>query len=216
MPTELRPFRFATGGGTSDRARLVENARAAESMGYSTYLIADHLQDQAGPVPALATVAAVTSHLRIGTIVFNNDLRHPAVLAQDLATLDLLSEGRLEIGLGAGWNVDEYTRAGLSFDKHAVRFERMRESMAVLKGLLGDGTFSFAGRHYQIHEMDGLPKPWQRPHPPFLIGGGGRKMLEFAAREAQIVGLAPRLPLPAEPDIASCTAAATDEKVEWI
>jgi probable F420-dependent oxidoreductase len=212
-----RPFRFAVGAsGLTDRAALVDHARSAESIGYSTLLIPDHLLDQLAPLPALAAVATATTRLRLGTFVLNNDLRHPAVLAQELATVDMLSDGRLEVGLGAGWNAPEYEGAGLSFDKHAVRFARLTESLQILKGLFGDGAFSFAGQHYQITEMDGRPKPVQRPHPPFLIGGGGRKGLEFAAREAQIVGLAPRLPSGGSADIRSVLAPATDEKLDWI
>ncbi len=214
-----RPFRFAVGaGGSSDRRVLVERARLAESLGYSTFLASDHLMGQLAPLQTLSIVAEATTVLRIGTFVLNNDLRHPAVLAQELASLDLLSGGRLEIGLGAGWNIDEYRAAGLSYDRHGVRFERMTEALTVLKGLFGDGPFSFSGKHYQITEMDGHPfvKPHQRPHPPFLIGGGGRQALTFAARGAQIVGLAPRLPRPAEPDVQSLLAEATAEKVEWV
>src|SRR5206468_456136 len=161
---------------------------------YDALLISDHLLDQLAPLPALAAIAQATSRLRLGTFVLNNDLRHPAVLAQELATIDVLSEGRLEIGLGAGWNVPEYEAAGLPFDRHAVRFARMSEALQILKGLFGDAPFTFDGEHYQISQMEGWPKPVQRPHPPILIGGGGRTVLSFAARYAQIVGLAPRLP----------------------
>ncbi|SRR6266542_4183962 len=215
-----RPFRFAVGAssstGTSTRGGLIELAQTAESLGYATLLISDHLLDQFAPLPALAAIAQATTTLRLGTFVLNNDLRHPAVLAQELATVDLLSEGRLEIGLGAGWNVEEYRASGKDFDRHSVRFARMTESLHVLKGLFGDGAFTFEGEHYRITEMDGRPKPMQRPHPPFLIGGGGRTGLEFAAREAQIVGLAPRLPGGGRADIRSVLAPATDEKLAWI
>jgi probable F420-dependent oxidoreductase len=212
-----RPFRFAVGAGTStDRRALVERARLAESLGYSTFLASDHIMGQLAPLQMLSTVVEATTVLRVGTFVLNNDLRHPAVLAQELASLDLLSGGRLEIGLGAGWNIDEYRAAGLSYDRHPVRFARMSEALTVLKGLFADAPFSFAGKHYQIGAIDGLLKPHQRPHPPFLIGGGGRPALTFAAREAQIVGLAPRLPRPAEPDVQSLLAEATAEKVAWV
>jgi probable F420-dependent oxidoreductase len=212
-----RAFRFAVGsGGLQERAALVEHVRTAESMGYSTFLVADHLLDQLAPLHVLTAVAQVTTRMRLGTFVLNNDLRHPAVLAQELASLDLLSDGRLDIGLGAGWNVEEYIAAGLPFDGHGVRFGRMAESLRILKGLFGEGPFTFAGTHYEITEMNGLPKPLQKPHPPVMIGGGGKRMLEFAAREAQIVGLAPRLPSPAKPDLLSVLADATLEKVGWI
>src|SRR5437660_1245194 len=138
-----RPFRFAVStGGHKEPQALVEHARTAESMGYSTLLIADHLLDQFAPLVALAAVAQATTRLRLGTFVLNNDLRHPAVLAQELASLDVLSGGRLEIGLGAGWNIDEYRVAGLSYDRHGVRFARMTETLSVLKGLFAAGPFS--------------------------------------------------------------------------
>jgi probable F420-dependent oxidoreductase len=218
-----RPFRFlgyATSDEDVDGRTLMEQARRAESMGYSAVVLPDHLVDQPAPVPVLATVAAATEGLRIGTFVFNNDLRHPAVLAQDLATLDRLSDGRLEIGIGAGWNRPEYDAIGLPFDPVGTRVSRLAEAIAVMKGSFADGPFTFQGRYYSIIDRDGRPKPVQRPHPPFLIGGGGRRLLTLAAREAQIVGLAPRY-LPgdqAEPrrDPRSITIAASEEKLAWI
>jgi probable F420-dependent oxidoreductase len=212
------PFRFAVGAGqATDRQALIERAKRAEFLGYSTFLVSDHLLDQLAPLQTLSLVAEATTRLRIGTFVLNNDLRHPAVLAQELASLDQLSGGRLEIGLGAGWNVEEYRAAGLTYARHAQRLERLGEAVKVLKGLFAEGSsFSFAGKHYQIEEMDGRPKPYQQPHPPFLIGGGGRLGLELAAREAQIVGVAPRLPRPAQPDVESLLAPATAEKIEWV
>src|SRR6266545_3129292 len=154
-----RPFRFAVGAssstGTSTRGGLIELAQTAESLGYATLLISDHLLDQFAPLPALAAIAQATTTLRLGTFVLNNDLRHPAVLAQELATIDLLTGGRLEIGLGAGWNRLEYERAGIPFDPVGTRVGRMEEAIHVLKGLFGDGPFSFEGDHYRIVEMDG-------------------------------------------------------------
>ncbi len=211
------PFRFAIGtNGLKQRASLMEHVHTAESMGYSTVLVADHLLDQLAPLLALSAIAQATTRIRMGTFVLNNDLRHPAVLAQELATLDLLSDGRLDIGLGAGWNMSEYTAAGLEFDAYPVRFKRMSESLQILKGLLGNGKVTFAGTHYRITDMEGLPKPAQQPHPPIMIGGGGKRMLQFAAREAQIIGLAPRLPSPANADIRSVLADATAEKISWV
>jgi probable F420-dependent oxidoreductase len=130
-----------------------------------------------------------TERLRLCPLVFNNDLRHPAVLAQELATLDLLSDGRLVVGIGAGWNEPEYRSIGLPFDPPAVRISRMLEAVAILRGLFGDGPTSFEGRFYTIAELDGQPKPVQRPHPPFLIGGTRERLLRIAAREADIVGM---------------------------
>ena len=148
--------------------------------------------------------------------MFNNDLRHPAVLAQDLASIDVLSGGRLDIAIGAGWNRPEYDAIGLSFDATPVRQARLIEAIAVLKGAFGDGPFSHHGEHYTIMDLDGYPKPVQRPHPPFLIGGGGRRTLELAAREAQIVGLAPRILPGRRSDPQSITVAGTAEKIGWV
>jgi probable F420-dependent oxidoreductase len=211
-----RPFRFlAEANDVVDGKSLAEKARRAEGMGFSLLVIPDHLINQLSPVPAMATIAAATETLRVGTFVFNNDLRHPAVLAQDLASLDMLSGGRLEIGMGAGWNRPEYEAIGIPFDPVGTRVARMEEGVAVLKGLFADEPFTFKGEHYTITAMDGRPKPVQRPHPPFLIGGGGRRILECAAREANIVGLAPRIK-GGRGDPRSVTAAATAEKIEWV
>ena len=199
-----------------DGPGLAEKARRAESLGYHALVVPDHLIPQLSPVPAMAWIAAATERLRIAAFVFNNDLRHPAVLAQDLASLDVLSGGRLDVAMGAGWNRPEYDAIGLSFDPTPIRQARLIEAIAVLKGAFGEGPFSFMGEHYTITDLDGQPKPVQRPHPPFLIGGGGRKTIELAAREAQIVGLAPRLLPGPKSDPQSITVAATAEKIEWV
>jgi probable F420-dependent oxidoreductase len=213
-----RPFRFlAEARAVADGRTLAETARRAEATGIDVLVIPDHLINQLAPIPAMATAAAATERLRIGTFVINNDLRHPAVLAQDLASLDVLSGGRLEIGIGAGWNRTEYDAIGLAFDPVRTRVARLSEAVAVLKGCFADGPFSFAGAHYAIDELDGQPKPVQRPHPPVFIGGGGRRLLTLAAREADIVGLAPRLlPGGRGGDPRSITLAATEEKVGWV
>lgn len=213
----VRPFRFlAEARVISDGRALADAARRAEASGIDVLVIPDHLIDQLGPIPALATAAAATDRLRIGTFVFNNDLRHPAVLAQDLASLDVLSGGRLEIGMGAGWNEPEYRAIGLPFDPVGIRVARLGESIAVLKGSFGHGPFSFAGAYYTITELDGRPKPIQRPYPPFFVGGGGRRLLSLAGREAQIVGLAPRVLAGNRGDPRSITIAATEEKIGWL
>ena len=213
----MRPFRFlAEAVEIVDGKTLAEKARRAESIGYSVLVITDHLLEQLAPIPAMAAIAAATERLRIGTFVFNNDLRHPAVLAQDLATLDVLSGGRLEIDIGAGWNKPEYAAIGVPFEPIGTRVGRLTESIVVLKGLFGDGPFSFRGEHYTITAMDGQPKPVQRPHPPFLVGGGGRRTLALAGREAQIVSLAPRIGPGGRSDPTSITVAATEEKIGWV
>ncbi len=142
----------------------------------------DHFGDQLAPIPALAAVAAATTTLRMGSLVFGNDYRHPLVLAKEIATLDVLSDGRFEASLGAGWMRSDYDESGITYDEPRVRVERFEESVAVLNGLLRfDGPFSFEGTHYRVHEHTLLPRPVQRPGPPLIIGGGGKRVLSFAA-----------------------------------
>jgi probable F420-dependent oxidoreductase len=213
----VRPFRFlADARGIGSVRDLAETARRAEAVGIDTLVVPDHLIPQLSPIPALAVVAAVSDRLRIAAFVHNNDLRHPAVLAQDLASLDVLSEGRLDVAIGAGWNRPEYEAIGMAFDRAPVRQARLAEAITVLRGCFGPERFSFAGEHYTITDHDGQPKPVQRPHPPFLIGGGGRRTLELAAREANIVGLAPRILPNGAPDPRSVTVEGTREKIDWV
>ncbi len=190
-----RPFRFGVLGehiGTRDG--LIGTARAAEEMGYATFLIRDHFIEppfghQLAPFAALATVAAVTETLRIGTLVFANDYRPPVILAKEAATLDLLSGGRFELGIGTGFLKAEYDQAGIAFDLPGARVDRFAESLTVLKGLFADAPFTFSGEHYRLTDFDSFPKPVQRPHPPLLVGAGGKRMLSIAAREADIIGI---------------------------
>jgi probable F420-dependent oxidoreductase len=213
----VKPFRFLADAFDATSAHeLGERARAAEDLGVTTFVLPDHLVPQLAPIPYLATVAALTERLRIGAFVHNNDLRHPAVLAQELATLDVLSGGRLDVAIGAGWNEPEYRAIGLPFDPVRVRGARLAEAISVIKGCFREGAFSFTGEHYTINDYDAHPKPVQRPHPPFFIGGGGRRTLELAGREAEIVGLAPRILSEQRGDPSSITWAATEEKLEWV
>ena len=217
MANSTQPFQFlADARDIASGAELTATARRAEAIGYHELVIPDHLIPQLGPITAMAWIAAATERLRIAAFVLNNDLRHPVVLAQELASLDVLSGGRLDIAIGAGWNRPEYDAIGLPFDPTPVRQARLAESIAVLKGAFGPPPFSFAGEHYTIAELDGQPKPVQQPHPPFLIGGGGRKTLELAGREAQIVGLAPRILPGIKADPRSITVEGTAEKIEWV
>ena len=143
------------------------------------------------PLPALQAVADATTTLRVTQLVLAADFRHPAVLAKELATVDVLSGGRLEVGIGAGWKQEEFEQAGIAFDKASVRIERLEEYTIVLKGLFGEPPFRFAGTHFTVSELDGTPKPVQRPRPPIMIGGGGPKVLTVAARQADIVQILP-------------------------
>lgn len=185
-----RPFRFGVQADNApDRKTWVDLARRCEDSGYSSLTMPDHFGDQLAPIPALQAAADATSTLRVGALVFDNDYKHPVVLAKELATIDLLSEGRLELGIGAGWMVSDYEQSGIPYDRAGVRVDRFVEGLAVLKGAFGDGPFSFEGEHYTITGYNGLPKPIQKPYPPILIGGGGKRVLSIAAREADIIGI---------------------------
>jgi probable F420-dependent oxidoreductase len=202
--------------GTS-RKDWLEKIRKAEDLGFSTIAMPDHFGDQLGPVPALMTVAE-NSNLRVGTLVFDNDYKHPVVLAKECATIDLLSEGRLELGIGAGWMKTDYEQSGMPYDLPKVRVDRFEEGLKVFKGAFADGPFSFEGKHYTITNYEGFPKPVQKPHPPILIGAGGKRMLGIAAREADIIGINPNL---AAGEInmevgKDGTAERADQKLAWV
>lgn len=219
-----RRFRFGVINETPLTAtRWLAHVRHLEDLGYATFLIRDHFVpdffgEQFAPLIALTAVAAATTRLRVGTIVIDNDYRHPVTLAKEAATLDLLSDGRLELGLGAGWLEREYAAAGMRYDRAGVRIERLAESIRVLKGLFGEGAFSFDGDHYRIEQLDVFPKPVQRPHPPILIGGGKRRVLTMAGREADIVGILTTSVATGTviDDPAERLVPAIREKLEWI
>ena len=191
--SSTHPFRFGIQVSKADTAAgWAELARRAEGNGFSVLTMPDHFDDQLAPVPALMAAAAATTSLRVGALVFDNDYKHPVVLAKELATIDVLSEGRLEIGLGAGWMISDYEQAGMPYDAAGVRIDRFVEGVQIIRGLLGPEPFSFTGQHYTISGMNGLPKPVQA-RPPLLIGGGGKRVLGIAAREADIVGINPSM-----------------------
>lgn len=219
-----RPFRFGfqthrLPEGSRDWA---DHARKVEDLGYSTLFVPDHFGAQLSPIVSLMAAADATTDLRVGTLVFGNDYRHPVVLAKDAASLDVLSDGRFELGLGAGWMNTDYEQAGIAHDTPAVRVDRMEEAVAVLKGLFADGPFSYEGEHYKISGLDGQPKPTktfgQKPGPPLLIGGGGKRVLSIAGREADIVGINPALRSgQVDTDTArNGSAADTDRKLQWV
>ncbi len=211
----MLPFRFLADASAIVPGReLAEGARRAEAMGYHALVIPDHLLRQLSPLVAMTAVAAATSTLRVGAFVLNNDLRHPAVLAQDLAAIDVVSDGRLDVAIGAGWNQPEYAAIGITFDPTPVRQARLAEAVTVIKRCLSGEQFSFSGEHYQITDYTGQPSV-QRPHPPVMIGGGGRRTLMLAGREADIVGLAPRVGSNGL-DARSLTLEATKEKLAWV
>lgn len=211
-----RPFRFGVQAATAaDRKTWVDLARRVEDVGFSVLAMPDHFDEQLAPMPALMCAAAVTTELRVGALVWDNDFKHPVVLGKELATMDLLSDGRVEIGIGAGWEATDYEASGIPFDPPGVRVDRFVESISILKKHFADGAFSQVGEHYEVNNLDGFPKPVQKPHPPLLIGAGGPRMLKIAAREADIVGVNPTLTAGHvnEEVVASMTAEAVDAKV---
>lgn len=195
MSSGQRPFRFGIQfAGASTKTEWADQARTAEALGYDILVMPDHLDEQFAIGPALVAVAEATTTLRIGTLVLQNDLRHPALLAKEAATLDVLSDGRYELGLGAGGSLMlDYEWAGIRFDSPGTRVSRLDESVRILKALFAEGPLTFAGQYYTITELEGHPKPVQQPHPPILIAGGGPRMLSLAAREADIVSIFPTM-----------------------
>jgi len=189
----MHPFRF---GVTASHARSGEAwtalAQRAEELGYSSLLVPDHLTAQLSPISAIAMAAAVTTRLRVGGFVFANDFRHPLILAREAATLDLLSNGRLELGIGAGWRTGDYRQLGMAYDPPGRRIDRLVEATGIIKRLLTGETVSQEGPHFHLGDARVLPRPVQRPHPPIIMGGGGPRMLRLAAREADIVGFIPQ------------------------
>jgi probable F420-dependent oxidoreductase len=215
----VRPFRFGVNARTAGSApEWADKARKVERLGYSVLLLPDHLSELLAPFPALAAAAAATTRLRVGTGVLNNDLRHPVLTAREAATLDVLSDGRLELGIGAGHMQSEYTQAGLAFDTGATRVERLAEAVVVVKQLLEGGAVTFAGRHYRVTAHTLHPRPIQRPRPPLFIGGNAPRLLAVAAREADIVGLTGITFRRggAEPDVSDFRATAVDERVRLL
>jgi probable F420-dependent oxidoreductase len=216
---DTRKFRFGIQlTRAADARSWADLARKAEDLGFSSLFLPDHFGDQLAPVPALMAAADATTTLRVGALVWDNDYKHPVVLAKEAATLDVLSGGRLEFGIGAGWMDTDYEQAGMAKDRAGIRIARMTEAIAIYKGLWGPGEFSFHGEHYEISGLDGRPKPDQEPHPPILIGGGGQKVLSIAAREADIVGINPAIPKGRiDGSMASeLTPGALDRKLGWV
>ena len=214
-----RTFRFGVQAGAAAASEdWVALARKTEDLGYDTLVVEDHFDDSLAPIPAMLAAASATTSLRVSTHVFCNDYKHPLVLAKEVATLDVLTDGRVEFGLGAGWKNSDYAASGITKDPAGTRIARLEEAVTIIKGLWGPDPVTQVGEHYQVTAAVGHPRPVQQPHPPILLGGGGRKMLSLAGRQADIVGVAPAA-VTGEIDAESArtaTPAATDAKLEWI
>ncbi|MEZ4660391.1 MAG: TIGR03621 family F420-dependent LLM class oxidoreductase [Caldilineaceae bacterium] len=214
--TVSRNFRFGTAIQASSRFDLIDQIRRVEQLGYDAVTVNDHVSmPRWGPISMLAAVAALSSSLSLSSTVFGNDFRHPALLANEAATIDLISDGRLELGIGTGWWEPDYAQAGIPFEAPGTRVSRLIEAIHVMKGLFSDEPCTFSGKHYTIRNLNGMPKPIQRPHPRILIGGGGKRMLSLAAREANIVSINPTTK-DGTMDFQTYSPDAFDQKVEWI
>jgi probable F420-dependent oxidoreductase len=193
----VRPFRFIAPMPKLDQSvdRWRDAIRRIEDRGFSTVSVSDHFTQGwvMEPTIAMASAAEATSRLRVLSLVLGNDYRHPVMVHKAMATLDVLSKGRVELGLGAGWLLSDYRAAHVPYDPPGVRIDRLEESLQVMKGLFGSAPLSFNGRHYRITGLEGLPKPVQRPGPPLLVGGGRRRILSVAGRHADIIGINPNL-----------------------
>lgn len=212
-----RTFRFGVQGrNMGPRQEWLDTVRRVEDTGYSTYLVLDHFVRGLDPVAALGAAAIATTSLRLGSMVFDNDFRHPAVLAKAAATIDVLSGGRLELGLGAGWLREEYDQTGIPFDPPGVRIDRMIEAVHFLKRVFVEDEMTFSGEHYSATNLVMPPKPVQKPYPPMVIGGGSKRILSVAGREADIVGLTTRALPDGSKDMTDMTAAATHRKIGWV
>ena len=210
----IRPFRFAiTAGraGSGDEWRA--KARRIEALGYDTLLVTDHLGRQLAPVPAMGAALEATSRLRVGSYVFANDYRNPVMLAKEIATLDVLSGGRVELGLGAGWYQRDYEMLGLPYETAATRIARLGEAVRLIDRLFAEDAVDASGAFYTVHGARVLPKPVQQPRPPLMIGAGGPRMLRFAARHADIIALNPRFDANGQPVIADLTTGALERKL---
>jgi probable F420-dependent oxidoreductase len=213
----MHPFRFAVQQGSAPSGdKWAALARRAEELGYDVLVMPDHLGRQLSPFAALAAAAAATTRLRVGCFVFANDYRHPLILAREAATLDVISGGRFEMGIGAGWMTFDYQRMGMPYDPPGKRIDRLQEAVPLIKRLLAGETVTHAGEHYQLDRAIVGVEPVQKPRPPLAIGGGGPRMLELAAREAEIVGLTPGFDAHGRVHVRQATETATVEKIGWI
>src|SRR6266516_1540230 len=209
-----RPFRFGVvSAHAPSRAAWATMARRAEELGYATLLMPDRTNvGSLAPIPALAVAASATTSLRVGSYVFCNGYRHPVMLAREAATLDLLSDGRFEPGLGTGVSSNEFEQMGIPFESAGARVGLLEETLQIIKRLFTDETVTFPGKHYTIREMKGYPRPVQKPHMPLLVAGAGERMLKLAAREANIVAIGSKISgRGADP-----TDATLEQKIAWI
>lgn len=215
----MHPFRFGIQcKGPADAVGWPALARKVEDLGWSTLTVSDHLDDQLAPIPAAMAAAAATTVLRVGTMVLANDYRHPVMVAKEAATLDRLTGGRFELGIGAGWMTVDYDAAGIPLDRPGMRIDRLADALTILRGCWGDGPFDHAGSHYRITALDGQPKPVTAGGPRLVVGGGGERVLRLAAQQADVVALNVNLRAGVidERAFPDGTPESTDRKLGWV
>jgi probable F420-dependent oxidoreductase len=188
-----RPMRFATqAGGAPSGQEWIDRAKRLEALGYDTLAMPDHMIGGAwAAMPALAVAATVTQKLRVGTLVIDNDFRNPTVFAREAAALDVITNGRFELGIGAGWLDRDYQSTGITFDRGRVRVARLAEAVTLMKRLFTEDQVTFTGEYYKVENAECRPKPVQQPYPPLMIAGGGSQILALGGREADIVAIVP-------------------------
>jgi probable F420-dependent oxidoreductase len=217
---QMHPFRFGvTSYGASSGEEWVKKSQRVEELGYSSLFVSDHFMGQVSVIPALAFAAASTTRLRVGSIVCANDFRHPILLAKEAATIDLFSNGRLELGIGASYLKAEYDALGISFDDASTRIERLRESLQLIKAYFRGEIIDFTGKHYRIQSelgLDHIPALVQKPSPPIIIGGGGKRMLTLAGQEADIIGLAMQVNKDGTGPDTESALLPLEQKIEWV
>ena len=174
-----------------DGATWISDVRRLETLGFDTVAVSEHFTGgwQLATVTSMAFAAASTSRLRVLSLVAQAGIHHPALLAKDIATIDRLSDGRVELGIGAGWLADDYTALGLTLEPGPARFARTAEALEIIRRYFAMDSVNFAGDYYRINDMEALPRSVQRPRPPILVGAAGPRMLELAGRTADIVGI---------------------------
>jgi probable F420-dependent oxidoreductase len=215
----VRPFRFGVQILTPAAAPgWLDLARAAESLGYSVVTVPDHLFDHMSPMPALGAIAAATTTIRLGTLVLANDFRNPVLTAREAATVDVLSGGRLEVGLGAGWTRSDYRQLGFTYDPPSIRIERLEEAIGIMTKLWRGDRVTQSGTHYRIEDAGCEPLPLQKPRPPLVIGGGARKILNLAGRHADLVNIHDNLSATQveQPPPAAVMLSDVDKKIAWV
>jgi probable F420-dependent oxidoreductase len=215
----MHPFRFGVQLSSLPPADWADRIRRIESLGYASVFWPDHFTTQWEPVAALAAAAAVTRKVAIGSLVYDVDYRHPVVLAKAAATIQAISGGRHEFGIGAGWMETDYREAGMPYDRPGVRIERLEEALQVIRSMWQNERTTFSGKHYQIAGMARAAElPASMPAPKILIGGGGKRVLSLAGRHADIVGINPTIVagrvLPDTP--ADLAPERVREKVGWV